>query len=293
MAVRRLLRVGCGAGAERRHCARAARASPEHGIRRCLAVGLLTLMGCASALKEPAPVGAAGAAPDATVDVAATLAKAESAFAQRPEFAAVADSRELFLAAARADATGVAGLLGAMRASAWLIEHESDPVRRRALTGSAVQLGQWCERRVPADPECGYRLALAVGQQARERPATAVDGLKVMVSLLEQAAAAAPALDSGGPDRVLALVLLRAPGWPAGPGDSEAALGRARAAAGRAPDYPPNQLALAEALRANGLTAAARAAYTRAKTLAGELSARGDPDAAEWLAEAAKALAAF
>ena len=42
-------------------------------------------------------------------------------------------------------------------------------------------------------------------------------------------------------------MLLRAPGWPLGPGDPEAALPEAQAAARLAPDYPPNQLVLGEA----------------------------------------------
>jgi hypothetical protein len=149
-----------------------------------------------------------------------------------------------------------------------------------------VQLGQWCRRRASENPECDYRLALAVGQQARERPATGLDGVKVMIPLLESVAERAPDLDAAGPDRVLALVLLRAPGWPTGPGDPEAALERARAAVSRTPDHPPNQLVLAEALRANGDDAGAQAACERARALAATRATAGDPDAAEWLADA-------
>jgi hypothetical protein len=252
---------------------------------------LALVTSCTSALKEPPPVTAiGGAAVTGEASADADLRAAETAYARRPDPAEVARARELFLAAARADQTGVDGLLGAMQASAWLVEHGSDAARRAAFATDAVQLGQWCQRRAPGNPECGYRLALAVGQQARERPGTALDGLKVMIALLEKTATSTPGLDSGGPDRVLALVLLRAPGWPAGPGDPEVALERARRAVARAPDYPPNQLALGEALRANAHPDEARAAYARAEQLATARAADGDPDAAEWRAEAERAL---
>jgi tetratricopeptide (TPR) repeat protein len=257
-------------------------------MRAWLGVVLLLVTACTSALKEPPPVAAIGAPAPVAGGVAA-IADAEALFARRPDHASVARARETFLALARADDAGGKGLLGAMRATSWLVEHEDDAARREALATEAVQLGQWCQRRAPAEPECDYRLALAVGQQARERPATAVDGLKVMIPLLERVAERAPDLDAAGPDRVLALVLLRAPGWPAGPGDPEAALERARRAAARAPDHPPNHLVLAEALAVSGRNEEAREAYRRALALAQRLAAAGNPDGSEWAAEAERA----
>lgn len=251
---------------------------------------------CVSALREPPPVAAIGQPPREAAtapDVERLLAEAEAALARRPEAAEVGRARELFVGAARADEVRVEGLLGAMRAIAWLVEQETDGVRRESLTTEAVQLGQWCERRAPDTPECAYRLALAVGQQARERPATAHDGLKVMIDLLERVAATAPDLDAAGPDRVLALVRLRAPGWPAGPGDPETALDNARRAVARAEAYPPNQTVLGEALEANGHRDEARAAYERALALAEARLAAGDPDAAGWRREIASALDAL
>jgi hypothetical protein len=107
-----------------------------------------------------------------------------------------------------------------------------------------------------------------------------------MVEALERAATVEPALDAGGPDRVLALVRLRAPGWPLGPGDAEAGLASAARAVALAPEHPPNQLALAEALARNGRPREAAAAYERALALAREREASGEPDAPEWAAEA-------
>lgn len=250
---------------------------------RALAPWLLFAAGCAAALREPAPLGpTAPGRPGA----AALLAEAEAAFARRPDAAEVRRAERLWSEAAAADGAGIEGLVGAMRAKAWLVEHSGDAAERLALAQGAVEAGQWCGRRAPASPACEYWLAVALGFQARERPATAQQGLGLMVASLRRAAAADPRLDGAGPERVLALVLLRAPGWPLGPGDPEAALAQARAAAALAPDHPPNLSALGEALLANDRPEEGRAALERALALAQARAAAGDPDAPDWIREA-------
>jgi cytochrome c-type biogenesis protein CcmH/NrfG len=111
-----------------------------------------------------------------------------------------------------------------------------------------------------------------------------------MIPLLEEVNAAAPLLDKAGGHRVLALVLLRAPGWPAGPGDPEAALDHARTADQLVADDADNLLALGEALAENGDANGARLAYGRALRIARQRAAAGDPDAADVAAAAAAAL---
>ena len=218
------------------------------------------------------------------------LAETNAAFARRPDVGAVTKALDLFLAAARADDTRVDGLLGAADASAWLIEHEADGARRSALATQAVQACQWCVRRATASVDCKYRLALALGQQARERRSTGADALPRIVSLLEEVIAEAPRLDDAGGHGVLGLVLLRAPGWPAGLGDPGAGLEHARKADELVPDNPQNLLVLGEALAANGSTDGARLAYGRAETLARAAAAAGNPDAVEWAQSATRAL---
>ena len=263
-----------------------------------LVIALALAPACRSALREPPPVAVLGtatlpapaAAPPAA-DVDRLLGEAEASFARRPEVAAVATARELFLAAARADEGRAEGLLGFARATAWLIEHERDGARRAALATEGVQACQWCERRAADNVECRYRLALALGQQARERPTTAADALPRIVLLLEEVIASEPRLDDAGGNRVLGLLLLRAPGWPTGPGDPDAGLEHARKAEELAPQYPPNLLVLGEALAATGRAEQARLADQRALELAKSRAAAGDPDAGEWVEAAARALA--
>lgn len=258
---------------------------------------LAGLTACAPALREPPPVTTLGSSaarapvetpPAAEVD--RVLSEAEAGFARRPDPAAVNRSLNLFLAAARADDTRVEGLLGAARVSAWLVEHEPDGARRSALALEAVQACQWCVRRAPDNLDCKYRLALALGLQARERPSTGVDALPRIMALLEEVIAEDPRFDGAGGHRVLALLLLRAPGWPTGPGDPDAALEHARQADVLVPEHPENLLALGEALAATDNRDQARQAFQRAEALARARAAGGDSDAVEWAASAARAL---
>jgi tetratricopeptide (TPR) repeat protein len=262
-------------------------------------VPLVLAGACVHALHEPPPLGSLGSptlpsrvdlTSSRAVDVDALLPDAAARFGERPDPSAVAAALDLYLRAARADEHRVEGLLGAATALAWLVEHEHDAARRQALAIEAVQACQWCLRRAPGNVECTYHLALAVGLQARERRSTALDGLKEMVSLLEDVIVRAPKLDGAGGHRVLGLVLLRAPGWPAGPGDPDAGLEHARQADALVPDNPENLLVLGEALAATGHEDEARAAYSRAEVLARTRAAKRDPDASEWAEAAARAL---
>jgi hypothetical protein len=256
--------------------------SPRRSSWSILCCALALATSCAPALREPRPL--AVPAHDAR-DAAALLAEARALYAQRPDLEAVRRSEGLFVAAAGADPGSVEALYGAIQAKLWLANHERDGGRRAELATSAVEAGQLCARAAPGAAPCDYGLALALGVQARERPSTATEGLKLMTERLRAAAAAEPALDHAGPERVLAILLVRAPAWPIGPGDPESALERARAAAARAPEHPPNQLALGEALLANGAVEEGRAAVGRGLELARARAAVGDPDAPEWVRE--------
>jgi hypothetical protein len=253
---------------------------------------LLAASACAAALHEPAPLGtmAPGAGGGRSAD--ALVAEADAAWARRADPRQAEVAQGLYLDAAAADERRVDAILGAMRALTFRLERERDGDVRGKLAAQQVELGQWCQRRAPAEPACDYRLAIALGQQARERPSTGRDALGKMVDLLRKAIAAAPALDAAGPHRVYAILLLRAPAWPVGPGDPEAALAEARAAAKLFPDAAENQLVLGEALAKNDAPADARAAYQRAVALAAAARDAGDPDAERLRAEAAKGLAA-
>lgn len=252
-----------------------------------VAVSLAALLatGCATALKEPPPLatmqtGASGVA------ASSLLEEARAAYARRPDLASVRRAEALCLEAAQADEASIDGLVCAAQAKSWLGERERDRAAREQLAVSAVQVGQWCRKRAPESAACRYWLGVALGMQARERPSTAEDGLKRMVTLLREAAQGEPAMDEAGPYRVLAILLCRAPGWPIGPGDVEEALATAQKAVALRPDFPPNQLALGEALAKNDRAPEAREAYRRARQLAVTSPGAADPDAPTWAREA-------
>ncbi|OLD47552.1 MAG: hypothetical protein AUI48_03255 [Chloroflexi bacterium 13_1_40CM_2_68_14] len=249
---------------------------------------IILCAGCAQALQKPPPIEAIGAAPRASA--AQLLADADAAWARRGEPEQAAAAEDLYLQAARADPRNPGSFAGAIRAKAFRIGREKDGAERTRLAESAVITGQLCQENAPTAPACDYWLAAALGLQARERSATGHDALPRMVDLLRRAIRTDPAIDQAGPHRLLAIVLLRAPGWPMGPGDAEAALPEAQAAARAAPEFPPNQLALGEALKKNGRAAEARTAYSQALRLATEAAARGDPDAKGWVDDASAAL---
>jgi hypothetical protein len=112
--------------------------------------------------------------------------------------------------------------------------------------------------------------------------------LNKMLGDLASAEAADPDYDQAGPARVRALVLIRAPGWPLGPGDADAGLAAARRAVTLRPQYPPNLLALAEALAKTGDADGARENYARARDAAQTLPAAADRD--DWLRQADQGL---
>ena len=248
--------------------------------------------GCIRALREPPPLtdlssGPAQAHPE---DVGALLEQADVLYAARDP-AGVRKAASLYLEAARADTTRVEGLVGRVRVYAWLIDHEPDAEARRSDAVAAVQAAQWCGRLAPGSAACSYWLGAALGLQARERHATALDALPRIEEAFKQAAAREPSYEQGGPDRALALLYLRAPGWPTGPGDPDLGLEHARKAAAREAEYPPNLLALAEALAATGDDAGAGQTRRKALEMARVMKAAGEPDAGDWIREAETTLA--
>lgn len=252
---------------------------------RRASLALAGVAACASALHEPSPIDVYAPHQAAGRSAAELVRDGDAAWRARGRPGQVAAAQGLYLDAAASDPRAIDGLVGAMRAIAWRIEYEPG-VDKGRLAEEEVELGQWCQRRAPREPACDYRLALALGQLAREHTSQARDALDRMVALLERASAAAPRMDEAGPDRVLALVLLRAPAWPAGPGDPDAALEHAKIAIARFPDSVEDLLVLGEALAATGDPDGAQAAYAKATSLATAARAAGDPDADRWLAQA-------
>jgi len=183
--------------------------------------------------------------------------------------------------------SSVAALAAAIEVDAQRSDHEPDSKIRGELAAEANRDAQICLSREPQAAACLYGRAVALGLDARAHPTHAGELLKNMLDTLALAESADPNYDEAGPARVRALVLIRAPGWPLGPGDTDAGLIAARRAVALRPLYPPNLLALAEALAKSGDGSGARENYARARDAA-QLSAAVDRD--EWLREADQGL---
>jgi hypothetical protein len=182
----------------------------------------------------------------------------------------------------------VEGLAAAIAADAERSDREPDSKLRSELATEASRDAEACLAREPQAAACLYGRAVALGLEARAHPTRASELLKNMLEYLASAEAADPNYDQAGPARVRALVLIRAPGWPLGPGDAETGLVAARRAATLRPQYPPNVLALAEAFAKTGDAKGARESYERARDLAQALPSTADRDG--WLREADQAL---
>ena len=180
--------------------------------------------------------------------------------------------------------SSVAALAAAIESDAQRSDHESDAKVRRELAAEASEDADACLAREPQAAACLYGRAVALGLNARVHPTRANQLLTSMLDALARAESADPAYDEAGPARVRALVLLRAPGWPWGPGDAEAGLAAARRAVMLRPLYPPNLLALAEALAKTGDSGGAAETYARARSAALARPASADRD--EWLHQA-------
>jgi hypothetical protein len=193
-----------------------------------------------------------------------------------------------------APTTSVEQLAAAIALDAKRMDHESDSAARVELAAEADRDAQSCIALDRQAVACLYGRAVALGLEARTHPTRAGELLKTMLESLQEAEAADAAYDQAGPARVRALVLIRAPGWPLGPGDVEAGVAAARRAVSLRPDYPPNLLALAEALAKNGDSTGAKATYAQARDAAQALPATLDADALsdrqEWIRQANEAL---
>ena len=184
--------------------------------------------------------------------------------------------------------TSVAALAAAIETDAKRSDHEPDSKIRGEMAAEAGRDAQACLSREPQAAACLYGRAVALGLDARAHPTRAGELLNEMLDSLARAETADPDYDEAGPARVRALVLVRAPGWPLGPGDAEAGLAAARRAVALRPLYPPNLLALAEALAKTGDGSGARENYRLARDATLALPAAADHD--EWLHEADQGL---
>jgi hypothetical protein len=156
-------------------------------------------------------------------------------------------------------------LLAAVQSDADRIEQGPAPAARAQLLAAATLSAQQCLALSADNANCQYAQAQVLGLTAREHPLQAAALLKQMLTYLTKAEGLDPALDHAGPARLTAVVLLRAPPWPLGPGDVDGAVVAAQRAVQRDSSYPPNLITLAQAEAKSAGMAQARATFGRAQ----------------------------
>jgi hypothetical protein len=130
-----------------------------------------------------------------------------------------------------------------------LAARQADPLQREQLASEGVR---FAEKALALggdrDPEVHYYLAANLGLVARENVAVAMDNLPRLENEMQRAVALNPDIDDGGPLRLLGMLYLKAPPWPAGIGDGDKALDLLGQAVRNHPTHPLNHLFYAEAI---------------------------------------------
>jgi tetratricopeptide (TPR) repeat protein len=137
-----------------------------------------------------------------------------------------------------------------------------------AVLPAGLAAGKKAVELEPSRVEGHYYLAELDGFNAQAQRGGDVKPLiQLLVSEGELAVKADEKFDSAGPHRMLGTMYARAPAPPVAVGDPEKAVQYLQKAVALAPDYPPNQIFLAEALVADERYQDAEAAILTAKKL--------------------------
>lgn len=155
-----------------------------------------------------------------------------------------------------------------------LAEREVTPEKREKLATEGVRFAEGAlARGGDEDAAVHYYLAANLGLAVREHITLAVENLDRLESEMKRALALDPAIDDGGPLRLLGALYLQAPPWPSGIGDLDKALELLEKAVIDYPGHPINRLFYAQALWHDGSDVSmdqARAEFAMGKKLLAE-----------------------
>ncbi|MBL7171935.1 MAG: tetratricopeptide repeat protein [Desulfobacteraceae bacterium] len=135
---------------------------------------------------------------------------------------------------------------------AFLVAQEEDKASKLADAKKGRELAETAVKMLPKSGLTHYLYAYLTGLEAENDPLRGLD----LVPVIEREALLAsdlnPAIDRGGPDRMLGELYLRAPGIPVSIGDPEKAIAHYQRALAIAPACPENRMGLVEALLKEG-----------------------------------------
>jgi hypothetical protein len=130
-----------------------------------------------------------------------------------------------------------------------LAEREANQEKREKLAAEGVGFAEAAlALGGSGDGAVHYYLAVNLGLAVREHITLAMENLDRLEGEMKQAKALSPAIDDGGPLRILGTLYLKAPSWPNGIGDRDKALELLGKAVKEHPGHPLNHLFYAQAL---------------------------------------------
>ncbi len=226
---------------------------------------LLVLLGsgCGAPHRPPEPAQAVQPVlPDEIPDL---LQLAVSSFNRCGPFEGVA----LSLAAAEAVLARQPGhqdaALHAARAAAWLLEFDDslDEPARRELAARGVGYAEAALAAIGERVDTVFLAGALLGLQLEVARVPGPVKLGKVHDYFERAVELAPDYDDGAPLRALGTLLVKAPGWPAGPGDVEEGIELLAQAVEQHSGHPANHYFLGEALLADGRRDEAAASFQR------------------------------
>jgi len=144
--------------------------------------------------------------------------------------------------------------LHAARAAAWLLEFDEslDGAGRRELAGRGVEYAETALATIGERVDTVFLCGALLGLQLESARIPGPGKLGRVHEFFELAVDLDPSYDDGAPLRALGTLLVKAPGWPAGPGDVEMGIELLSRAAWEHPGHPANHYFLGEALFADG-----------------------------------------
>ena len=153
------------------------------------------------------------------------------------------------------EASAEKSAMSALRAAncyAFLVGQEPNKASKLADAKKGRELAETAVKMLPKSGLTHYLYAYLTGLEAENDP---LHGLELVPVIEREALLASdlnPAIDRGGPDRMLGELYLRAPGIPVSIGDAEKAVAHYQRALAIAPACPENRMGLVEALLKEG-----------------------------------------
>lgn len=130
-----------------------------------------------------------------------------------------------------------------------LAERSTSATEQESLTSEGIRLAeQALKLGGSGDGAVHYYLAANLGLAIHDHPLQAAASLPRLEQESQKALHLSPAVDHGGPLRLLGMLYLKAPPWPTGIGDGDKALELLQKAAREYPEHPLNHLFFAQAL---------------------------------------------